>query len=593
MDLMAAIKAKGAQGGGGGGGGGGAGATTGGGGMDLMAAIKAKGASGSGGGGARPPPPPLPGAGSTADPVVAGGAEASDPKYAKYFKMLKMHIPKGAVAQKMIAEGLDPAVLDGSGGGSSNGSSSKSEEKSDKPLEADTLFSAEVREKMKVKPSQKMKALHWSRVDENLKGTVWESLTHSASLDTTELDALFGSKAIATEGSARELKAAPTTVSLFDGKRTQNVNIGLGRFSSYTVESMRDGIIRMDQALLTLESTERLLELVPTHEEVNVVTTFNGDMTKLGKVENFFLVVSTIPRLRQRLECLHVTHVFEESKSDMETKLTAIGRATSQVVSSTGLVEVLEVVLQLGNYINGGTRRGAAAGITFDSLLKLSTIKTNATGEDAGTMLNYCVRLVEKQRPAALEFGSDLKDVQDASQQTFTQLDSDHRSLVASVESVRAEYEALRAQPVQDMSTTTFLSAMSPFLSKALPACEELKNQIDKTKEAVKSLMRRFGQPAVEDDQALEVFGTLSTFKTQFGDALTQNKAADAAKAKREAAEAAKKAKNAQKGRPSGVSQPEGNLFSAFAQFGSQSQDDIVAQLREKMAAREAAKRSG
>ena len=35
-----------------------------------------------------------------------------DPKYSKYFKMLKMHLPPPAVKQKMTAEGLDPAILD-------------------------------------------------------------------------------------------------------------------------------------------------------------------------------------------------------------------------------------------------------------------------------------------------------------------------------------------------------------------------------------------------------------------------------------------------------------------------------------------------
>ena len=32
--------------------------------------------------------------------------------FAPFFKMLKMRVPKGAVAQKMVAAGLDPAVLD-------------------------------------------------------------------------------------------------------------------------------------------------------------------------------------------------------------------------------------------------------------------------------------------------------------------------------------------------------------------------------------------------------------------------------------------------------------------------------------------------
>ena len=42
----------------------------------------------------------------------AGVKLKDDPKYAKFFKMLSMHLPKGAVAQKMSVEGLDPAILD-------------------------------------------------------------------------------------------------------------------------------------------------------------------------------------------------------------------------------------------------------------------------------------------------------------------------------------------------------------------------------------------------------------------------------------------------------------------------------------------------
>jgi len=35
-----------------------------------------------------------------------------DPLFAKYFKMLKMHLPPPAVKQKMRAEGVDPDILD-------------------------------------------------------------------------------------------------------------------------------------------------------------------------------------------------------------------------------------------------------------------------------------------------------------------------------------------------------------------------------------------------------------------------------------------------------------------------------------------------
>merc|ERR1712185_665329 len=53
------------------------------------------------------PDKPAPGAGGG-----GGVALKDDPQYAKYFKMLKMGLPKGAVVVKMSAEGLDPSVLD-------------------------------------------------------------------------------------------------------------------------------------------------------------------------------------------------------------------------------------------------------------------------------------------------------------------------------------------------------------------------------------------------------------------------------------------------------------------------------------------------
>ena len=51
-------------------------------------------------------------------PATAPPAPSGDPRLAKYERMLKMHLPRGAVEQKMRADGVDPALLDcGSGGG--------------------------------------------------------------------------------------------------------------------------------------------------------------------------------------------------------------------------------------------------------------------------------------------------------------------------------------------------------------------------------------------------------------------------------------------------------------------------------------------
>ena len=51
-----------------------------------------------------PPPPPRP---KPPEPAAASG----DPALAKYENMLRMHLPQGAVEQKMRADGVDPALL--------------------------------------------------------------------------------------------------------------------------------------------------------------------------------------------------------------------------------------------------------------------------------------------------------------------------------------------------------------------------------------------------------------------------------------------------------------------------------------------------
>lgn len=46
------------------------------------------------------------------DPIVSKHTEEPTADYAKYYKMLKLGLPKAAVQQKMRVEGLDPSVLD-------------------------------------------------------------------------------------------------------------------------------------------------------------------------------------------------------------------------------------------------------------------------------------------------------------------------------------------------------------------------------------------------------------------------------------------------------------------------------------------------
>ena len=152
------------------------------------------------------------------------------------------------------------------------------------------------------------------------------------------------------------------------------------------------------------------------------------------------------------------------------------------------------------------------------------------------------------------------------------QLDSDLRTLSANVESVRAEYVVVEAQD-QDVPSTVFLSVMKAFLEKALPDTERLRESIHTQKVNLRSLLRKYGQPLCEDNALLNVMKTVSKFSREFTAAHEQNVAFDEAQARKLEERERKKPGTALR------APKDGNLFNAFAQASSQSQDDIIGQV--------------
>ena len=58
--------------------------------------------------------------------------------------------------------------------------------------------------------------------------------------------------------------------------------------------------------------------------------------------------------------------------------------------------KLLQIVLRLGNFINGGSNKGGAYGVSFGTLMKLRTVKSS---DNKMTLLHYVVTLAEAKYP--------------------------------------------------------------------------------------------------------------------------------------------------------------------------------------------------
>lgn len=168
---------------------------------------------------------------------------------------------------------------------------------------------------------------------------------------------------------------------------------------------LRDAIIDLNEDFITEEQVGQLLEFAPAKEEIEILRDFNGDISSLGKAEQFFMEAIKIPNYASRLKAWRFKRRFAEKISDIQPDIQAIALACEEVKSCSSLVQVLELLLAVGNYLNGGNARGQAFGFKLEILTKLRDTRSNTAKY---TLLHYLVHLIEKSVPDILQFNQDM-----------------------------------------------------------------------------------------------------------------------------------------------------------------------------------------
>ena len=153
---------------------------------------------------------------------------------------------------------------------------------------------------------------------------------------------------------------------------------------------------------------------------------------------------------------------FEDSVADIEAPLLALQRGVREMRESSALTALMAVVLAIGNYLNGGTFRGAALGFKLSTVAELSSFRTNQ-GEP---MMSYLVQFVRKSYPDVLRWTREVEIVRQIAGVNLHQLHVEIDALASGLRAVVSELE----QPDEDAEEEGhFAEAMEPFVDEAEP----------------------------------------------------------------------------------------------------------------------------
>ena len=167
------------------------------------------------------------------------------------------------------------------------------------------------------------------------------------------------------------------------------INIVLNKIRIDSLE-ISDAIEQYDLNVLTQDICDLLLPIMPNEAEIKEVAAFNGDiLQELQSCDQFVLIISGIIGYKERIRAILFKYNYIDDYIIISKEINRVFKVFKFMKEDKNLQRLLEVMLALGNYMNGGGFRGGAFGYTLASLVKFSDTKSNGY-----TFIDYVVKFI-------------------------------------------------------------------------------------------------------------------------------------------------------------------------------------------------------
>lgn len=475
----------------------------------------------------------------------AGVPLKQDPKFAKYFKMLNMGLPMGAVKNAMERDGLDASVMD-----------------RDHNLPANVSATGEaggagaVREENKVKDTHRRTRLHWDTARKVRSNSLWAKIDQDEELEGIQIDEdefqkLFQAELtpVDTNKSRVVQTKKGAAVRVIDSKRANNGGIILARLKM-THDEMADAVDRIDHQALSTEQMQNIIEYLPTSDErkaleaymlsggIDAAEKFDG----LCECEKFMVAMMTVKHAKRKVRALLFKLQFQSCLDSLDADTAIVESACDELINSVRLRKLLGIVLNVGNRLNtaGVSGKGKAGAFSLESLLKLNHAKAF---DKKTTFLHYIILVVQRNNELLLRVKDDLPTVMKAGRVFWDQLEQDLEEVENQLENVRkiALHQARlmtryrlrkkkKAHETEDDENSLSDSSLTLeeeveslraseiglFTLGAIKKVSGLRDKVETTKQKFVKLREYFGEDDKQEMQPHDIFNIIATFCRDF-----------------------------------------------------------------------------
>ncbi|KAE9548865.1 hypothetical protein FO519_007927 [Halicephalobus sp. NKZ332] len=186
------------------------------------------------------------------------------------------------------------------------------------------------------------------------KGTFWNKVETTPSIDTSKLARLFEQKTKEVSIKKAGEVSKPQYLQVLSTKRSQAIAIGLTKLPPVSV--IPTAIRKFDTTVLNKEGIEKILQtMMPHSEEIEKIQekqAENPDLP-LGQSEQFLLSLSEIDCLLERLKLWLFMLDYQNIEKDVAESLMELNNAMKEVEDSETFRVAMGMLLSIGNALNG------------------------------------------------------------------------------------------------------------------------------------------------------------------------------------------------------------------------------------------------
>jgi cytokinesis protein len=392
-----------------------------------------------------------------------------------------------------------------------------------------------------VRPKKKLKALHWDKVD-TPQSTVWA--THApTSEEKEEKYRELSKKGVLDEVEklflAKEIKQIGKKASKKDEKKQiisrdlmHNFQISMAKFSQYSAEEVVQMIIHCDPKILDDSVVMEFLQKndfcdIPDNT-AKLMAPYSKDWTGPNPLESkreqnpedltredqiYLLTAFELHHYwKSRMRALALTRTYETEYDEISAKLLEVSRVADSLRSSTSLISVLGLILDIGNFMNDANKQ--ANGFKLSTLSRLGMLKDD---KNESTFADLVERIVRNQYPGWENWTEEVGGVVAAQKINVEQLQTDAKRYIDNVKNVQMSLDAGNlSDPSKFHPEDKVAVVVQRSMKEARRKAEQLQVFLEDMQKMYDDIMAFYGEDPMDEAARRDFFAKLAGFVVEW-----------------------------------------------------------------------------